>query len=421
MSYFVYAVGLGFDTLGAREVAREPHRISTLTGSILTLRVVLGIVATALYIATVFALPRPASEAVALAILGLAIPAQAFSLEWSFHGTERMHVVATYVVGVASLQVTGYLLFVHTTDDLIRAALIQGGALLVGAVGLWIRHHTTFGPPRPRIDLAEQRRILRLALPIATSSFMIAVYYNIDKVMLGIVQNDTEVGLYEAAYKLMTATIMPCIVITQGFFPRLAAAYPPQEPEHRETTVLFARVVFLVGFPSVVLALILGPSLIELIFGDPFRGSTGPFLVLTANALMVYVNAVYAQPLLAWDQQTAFMRAVMGGAAANVGLNLLLIPAYGAVGAAIATVAAEVVVLAFVFRPHVAESGSIHGRALRQPFIALITGAIALLIARVSWSAGPWSSAALFAVTYSVTTLVLFTGARLRTVSGNEV
>lgn len=407
VTYFVYVVNLGFDTLGAREVAKDTGRLGDLAGHILTLRVGLGLVALALYIAVVAWLPRPPTEAVALAILGLAIPAQAFSTEWAFHGTERMHEVAVYVVGVAVLQVLGYLLTVRGPEDLVTAAAIQGGALVVGTGWLWVRHRLSFGQIRPLLNRPEQTRLLRLSLPIATSSFMIAVYYNIDKVMLGVVRDDAEVGLYEAAYKLLSAAIMPCIVLAQGFFPQLAAAHTGEGAALRHTSELFLRTLLAVGLPLVALAAVLGPSLILVFFGPDFQGSVAPFSILLINAAFVYLNTAYAQPLLAWNRQQAFMRAVMGGAAVNVALNLVLIPPLGSSGAAVATVVAEICVLSLVLRPHYTETGSLHLGAAVRPLLALLLGVGPALAAQSAWDLGPWTTSGIGALGYSAAAVAL--------------
>ena len=101
---------------------------------------------------------------------------------------------------------------------------------------------------------------------------------------------------------------------------------------------------------------------------------------MSVNAALVYFNVLLGQPLLAWDRQRTYMLAVGSGAAANVVLNLLLIPPYGIVGAAVATLAAEAAVLAWVAVAHVRLVGQAYLGVLARTVLATGLGVVLPLL-----------------------------------------
>jgi O-antigen/teichoic acid export membrane protein len=69
------------------------------------------------------------------------------------------------------------------------------------------------------------------------------------------------------------------------------------------------------------------------------------FTILLVNLFMIFVNVSLAHLLVAWNHHKKYLIVVSSGAIANIACNIMLIPTYGIIGAAIATVCAEVVVL----------------------------------------------------------------------------
>lgn len=342
--YFSLLARPGLDTLAVREIARAPDRVGPLARDVTSLQVALAALAAALYVAVVFALGRPPAERAALLLVGLPLLAQPFALDWVYQGVERMGVLAVRNVAAAVLQLALVLALVRGPGDLVWAAAAQGVALAAVSAALYLAYRRDFGPLRLRVDVAAWGRLLRPALPIATSVFMVLIYYNLDKLMLGEIRGDEAVGLYEAAYRWVLVALVPGTILVQAFFPTLSAALGDR-PAMEERARAYARANVGVGFPIALGGGLLAAPLIAFLAGDAFGAAAPVLRLLMVNVGVVYVNLALSQPLLAWNLQTPYMWAVGGGAAANVALNVVLIPTYGAWGAAWATVGAEVVVL----------------------------------------------------------------------------
>ena len=386
----------GLDTLAVREVAREPGRVRALAADVTSLQLALAIGVAALYAGVVASLGRPAPERAALLAVGLPLLVQPFALDWVYQGVERMGVLAVRNVAASALQLAAALVLVRTSGDLVWAAALQGLALTAATAALWVAFRRDFGPLRFRVRLATWGALLRPALPIAASTLMTLVYYSLDRLMLSAIRGDEAVGLYEAAYRWVLVALVPATVFVQAFFPTLSAALGDRQrmADHARA---FARVNLGLGFPVALGGALLAGPLVTLLAGPEFAPAAPVLSLLMASVGAVYLNLSLGQPLLAWDLQTPYLWAVGAGALANVVLNLLLIPPFGTMGAAWATLGSEAAVLVAL--------GSVYWRTLGTLPLAVTALALAVTALGVGVPVGgalalgwPWGVAAALSV-----------------------
>ncbi|NNF58367.1 MAG: flippase [Rhodothermaceae bacterium] len=363
LSYFLLFTRLGFDVVGVREVARAPERVIELTGTITGIQFILSVTAYVLYAMVVLLLPKSGLFKLVLLVQGLALFAQAISMEWVYQGVERMGVLAVRSVAIAVLHLAAVLFFVHSPEDVLLAAAAQVGALLLLNGWLVFTLVRNFGRFRLHWNLQAWRALLPSALPIAASTFMIGVFYNLDLVMLGVFRGEAEVGLYTASVRALTAVLIPAIVIAQAFFPALSHVHE-QLPLMRERARRFAALMLPVGLPLATATALLAHPLIVLFAGDVYAPAASAFALLMVNAGVVYVNMTLGQPILAWNREKAYMAILGGGALLDVVLNLFLIPRYGIVGAASTTVLAQGMVGAGL--------AIVHIRLVHQAYLGLL-------------------------------------------------
>lgn len=363
LSYFLLLTRLGFDVVGIRDVARAPQRAAELAGVITSVQLLLSIAAYVLYAVIVMLLPKGGFFKLVLLIQGLALFAQAISMEWIYQGVERMGVLAVRIVAIAALHLGAVLVIVHTPDDLALAAAAQVGALLLLNAWLLVTFVRDFGGLRLRIDLSAWRAMMPSTLSIAASTFMVSIFYNVDQVMLGLFRSEAEVGLYTVSVRALTAVFIPAVVIAQAFFPALSNARGDPEVM-RERARGFAATMIPVGIPLATAVALLARPLIVLLAGEAYAPAATTLSLLMANAGLVYVNMTFGRPLIAWNREKAYMAIVGTGALLDVVLNFFLIPRYGIVGAASTTVTAQVVLfvgLAFV-----------HIRMVHQTYLSIL-------------------------------------------------
>lgn len=373
LSYAAVLVQLGFRTLGTRELARDPSRREWLVTHVLSIRLVLFGLGLVLYLGCVAALPKPSGFKLVVAALGIALFGHALSIDWVYQGLQRMGFVALQQAVTTGVTLLGTILLVRSYSDLLTAAFVMAGGLVAGPAALLVAYARSYGPIRIRYDRDAWVSLIRPALPLAASAFMIALYYNMDQIMLGLLRTEGEVGLYAAGYRVVTAALAPAMVVYTAFLPTLSSALGDLA-QMRNRARMHGRVQLALGLPISVGGFLLAPQLIVLLGGPEFAAGTAALRLLMLNVAIVYLNMVLGQPLPAWDLQRRHMYAIAGGACSNVVLNVVLIPPLGIEGAALATVSSEFIVLLGLGYLHYKAVATIHLSLLTRPAFATLLG-----------------------------------------------
>ncbi len=342
LSFFALLVNLGFDTLGIREVARDRTQIHKYVSNIVAIRLLLAVCAYAVLVGFVVLTNLPADTKSFLLVVGLSVFTSALNLGWVFQGIERMEITGIARVFESLLYLIGIVLFVKMKGqlDLVAFCFVIAGVVtfvLMSAISF-----RTFGLFRISVDLRWWRDLLKQSVPIGISLFLIQIYYYVDTVMLGFMRSEAEVGYYVSAYKLMLVSLIPAGLILNVFFPLLSRKDEIHLPDVAKN---YVKMMFFIGIPVAVAGILFARELIDLFYGIQYEQAILPFTILMINPLFVFANMAFGNPLLAWDKQRVYMRWIALGAVVNVILNFVLIPSYGMIGAAVATVLTEAAIL----------------------------------------------------------------------------
>jgi O-antigen/teichoic acid export membrane protein len=200
----------------------------------------------------------------------------------------------------------------------------------------------TSGEWRPRLSVA--RALLRDGWPLMLASFAVLIYMKIDQIMLKEMAGATAVGTYAAAVRLSELAYFIPVALGTSLFPAIVRS----RQNHSERTYrarmqafydLMATVAYLVVLPLVLLA----PWLVGLLFGSGYEASTGIFQIHIWAFLFVSLGVARGKWLVAENMVRFSLLTTLLGAVTNVALNLWLIPRYGGLGAAWATLASQAV------------------------------------------------------------------------------
>ncbi len=223
------------------------------------------------------------------------------------------------------------------------------------------------------------RRLAREAVPLSIGSLLIVAYARIDALIVYASAGTTAAGLYNAAYRIveqlgvvplsLVATLMPLVS-------RIAASKPAQT---RRTLQLGLDLMAMFSLAAVAFAIVAAHPIIELLYGASFDASAPALAVLMGSFAFVCCGYIFAVYTLVLDLQRQFARFAFIGLAFNLLVNLLLVPRYGFMAAAWATLATELLVAGLTGRmvfAHLDVRPSL-GRLLRSAIAACISGAAA--------------------------------------------
>ncbi|MCB9959997.1 MAG: flippase [Rhodospirillaceae bacterium] len=213
-------------------------------------------------------------------------------------------------------------------------------------------------PPWPAI-----RQLLKDALPLALSAAAVIIYMRIDMVMLGAMAPAEEVGIYAVAVRVAEASYFVPLAIIQAVTPSLVRA-KAQGSDHyhlRLRQLLQALVLYSYAVGAVTLA-IAGP-LVTLLFGDAYAAAGLVLTLYIWSTVFVVLGSASSAHLLNEGLTWVLPTRTAIGALVNVGLNFVLIPHYGAVGATIATLVAYAIAAVLV---HAAINAATRDLLVRQ-------------------------------------------------------
>lgn len=221
---------------------------------------------------------------------------------------------------------------------LVTALLIADVA--VGA-GAWLRIARRVRADRPssgrqlgRPDRVLGLRVLRFGLRSQVGGVMSLLNLRLDVVLLGTFANPAVVGVYVVASKYAELLRLPALALTWVAYPRVAQQGPAEFTRRTGRSVSWLLAVG-VG-TAAVLALAAFP-LLPLVYGPQFTGASWPAAII-ALGLVAEPAAGLATAYLMGTGRPGTNSAVLGvGLAVTVALDLLLIPTYGALGAAVAS------------------------------------------------------------------------------------
>lgn len=378
--YFQLAADAGLELWATRQAAQGAD-VRSLTARTVPLRCLLAAGAFGVLLLLLPALPDyPALRAVT-ALLGLTVFSQALSLKWVFLGQEKMGRVVTGLV-VPQLVFAGLALaLVRGPAGILRVPVLRlASELVMSGYFLW-RFAAEHGGLQLSVTLRDARHVLRAAMPMGAALALGLASYNFDAVLLGLLAGPTAVGWYTAAYKPVTMALALPVTYYVGLFPPLARAYGESHEAFRRIVVRSLRITSIFAVPLGIGGTLLAEPLIAFLFGPAYANSVPPLRVLAWSAVLVILRGTYKHALNAAAKPGLDLRCAGAATGLNIALNLLLIPPFGTLGAAVATLVAEFVWLSmawFYFCRHVARVSLLP--FLLQPVTAAAVMAACLLL-----------------------------------------
>ncbi len=346
-NYFVMFATLGMSTYGVREIAaagddREVRSRSFCSAFVSQLLVSIIVVAAyGFYIA--FA--QPAGGVSVALVWGLWVFSAAIDISWLLFGVEEFKIPT--MINIATKLATLVIIFgfVHAPEDLWLYCFAISGSLCASLVLLWplVRRYVDFVCP----SWGEVVRHFKPSLVLFIPVIAISLYTSMDKILLGAMAGMEQAGFFEYSEKLSR---MPLAIVTAMgtvMLPRMTSSLA--EGKREEALGLLENAVW--AMMAIAFALAFGiaaiaPEFAPVFLGEEFASCDVIMMVLAVVIpLISMTNVIGRQWLIPMQRDKYYTISVCVGAVVNVAVNLALIPSFGAMGAAIATVSAEFSVL----------------------------------------------------------------------------
>ena len=340
MLYLQRTVGLELEGLGVHEAMNPAAGREVITGLLLVRIVIaLGLLLVTWLVAGWL---LPGTDARVLSLYAVSLLALSLNVRW-VHLVRRRNETpaAARVVGEMSAALIVFL-WIRGPQDVALAPLSLMVAELLAAVLLLRRLE------RPRLTkaLGDAWRaavpVVRRAFPLVLYSLLGLVTFNVDLLMVRVIWGAVDAGYYAAAYALTSLLINLGIAYYANVIPLFARV----RDEPTRIAVLYRTSlipVLAAVLPAVVGGMIIGPRLVTLTFGQGYAPSMAPLRPLMIAAGLTVLRLIPLAVLVTTNRRGQALVVNAIGAALNIGLNLVLIPRYGIVGAAFSTLTTDAI------------------------------------------------------------------------------
>lgn len=338
---FSVIAGLGIDSNIVRDLVREPDKQGEILGTAFRLKLMGSAVMIAACIALVALLRTQETQIIWLtAILSACmafLAVETISLWFQAQMQSKYTVYAknaAYFLG--ALIRIGLILENAPLIAFAWVGLVEAGLAALGLMFVYFKKQHCL--PTAWIASWERAKImLRDGWPLLLSAVSSMLYLRLDMVMLGEMSGDRTVGIYGAATRISEVWYFIPMAIVSSLQPSLVRAREHSREQYLGRLLQIYRLMAGLSILVSLMVMFAAEPVINLLYGAQYKDAAVVLAVHIWASIAVFLGVASSQYLTIENlQKLAFYRTTIG-LGCNVVLNFVLIPRFGALGAAIAT------------------------------------------------------------------------------------
>lgn len=337
---------LGLDVVVVRRLVADPTQQQSILGTSFWMRFVAGWLTWLAVIIGIYLLRHDdAMTIVTVMILGAANIFQSFDtidLWFQSQVRSKYSVLAKNAAFIATTSIRVVMVLSHAPLVAFVVAILLEAVL--GAVGLLI----VYKQQGYLVKLWQWSRslaqdLLRESLPLILSGLTIMIYMRIDQIMLGQMIGDKAVGVYSAATRISEVWYFIPMTVSSSVMPSIFNAKEISEELYYQRIGGLNRGLTWLAIAVAIVMTFVSKPLIVMLFGNSYIESGTILAVHIWASVFVFSGVATSGWFIAENLSYLSLYRTLSGAIVNILLNFFLIPIYGGLGAAIATVIAQAV------------------------------------------------------------------------------
>lgn len=215
------------------------------------------------------------------------------------------------------------------------------GFLSAAAIGGYVAYTRFYSEydPAPAVEEGLPRRIIEYSIPLTATRTANVIDRKIDTILVGVLLNMTAVGYYTVAKQVADFVAAPASSLGYTISPAIGEQSSADRKDRARTLYEHSvEYVLLAYLPAVAGLVLVAEPMVRYIFGENYLGAVPAVQVFAGFVLVSALNNVTSDGLDFLGRARSRAITKTGMAISNVVLNILLIPIFGVVGAAVATV-----------------------------------------------------------------------------------
>ena len=339
VTYFILLATLGVANYGTKEISGHRKEVQKTFWGIYSLQVLATCLALVLYIAVCLIIPSM-NNLIAY-ILGFSLLSRGLDISWLFQGMEDFKKITVRNTAVKLLGVASIFIFVKKPSDLYLYIVLLVGYDLLGQLSMWLPAREHIG--RPHLDIVYAKQHIKPVILLFLPQIAISLYITLDSTMLGALSSTTDVGIYDQALKFLNILLTIVTSLGSVMLPRVSNLLSSGNQKAVNKLHEMSFLVYnLVIFPMVAGILIVNKDFVNFFLGKDFQDARYAIAIMVFRMFFIgWTNIMGIQILIPHNKNREFMLSTTIPAFFSVGLNILLIPSLGYIGASIVSVATE--------------------------------------------------------------------------------
>ncbi len=204
---------------------------------------------------------------------------------------------------------------------------------------------------RLHFDLEYWKKTLTESLPYGIALILQTLYLRADLVLISVLLGSAAVGVYGVSARVLESFLVLGVFFGQAILPKITRHENHQEESNQllgwgiEKLLIFALPIIWGSYtfaPEIIQLL----SSTEYLSTENFFGSDKVLMILVPTVLFAFLNQLFSFTLVAKKKQKYLLYTNALAFGLNLILNIVFLPQYGIIAAAISTVICEIIVLA---------------------------------------------------------------------------
>lgn len=266
-----------------------------------------------------------------------------------FQANERMEYLSVSSILNSSLMLTGTLIGIYFGLDILYFAAIYVIANSINLIYIIVIYLWKYSFPKIDIDFSFWKPTIKEAWPFGITGLSGTIYTYIDSILLSFYSSSEVVGWYSAAYRLMIITLFIPTAVNTAIFPVMSRFHVSAKDSLQLMYEKYFKYMLILGIPIGFGTTILSDKIILLIYGQNYSESIIALQILIWTMVLTFAGASFVQLLQSINKQLLITKISIICVIFNIMLNLVLIPKFSYIGASIATVFTEIILIGYIF------------------------------------------------------------------------
>lgn len=346
-SIFSVFMDLGLSTLTIRDVARDESLINEYVGNIITIKIILSILTLSIIFLVINILKYNPQTIFVIYFIALYTVFTTFSLLFFaiFQANQKMEYQSLGTIISSILLLTGVLLAIYSKFDIIQFSTIYtivGALTFIYAVLVF---SLKLSLPKLKFDFSKWKYLIKESWPFAITGISINIYIWIDTIILAFIQGQSAVGLYNASYKLVLVLLFIPVVFNTAIFPIMSKFYISSKNNLNISFQKLFKMMIVIAIPIGVGTVIIANKVILLVYGIQFIDAMITLQILIWSMVLIFARSPFERFLESSNRQLTVTKIFIIGVIFNIIFNLIFIPKFSYIAAAIITVLTDALVL----------------------------------------------------------------------------